>query len=96
MYITINHPCMYIKIVLNFYKTIYQTPLIEKRQTIQWPKDRQFKAKRQTIQWPKEKQFNGQKTDNSMAKRQTIQWPKDRQFNGQMTDNSMAKRKRTK
>ena len=40
------------------------------------------KRKRQTIQWPKEKdrQYNGQKqkTDNTMAKRkrQTIQWPK--------------------
>jgi hypothetical protein len=40
-------------------------------------------AKRQTIQWPKDRQYNGQKTDNAMAKRQTIQWPKDRQYNGQ-------------
>ena len=49
-------------------------------------------AKRQTIQWPKDRQYNGQKTDNTMAKRQTIQWPKDRQYNGQKTDNTMAKR----
>ena len=64
------------------------------------------KRKRQTIQWPKEKdrQYNDQKkkTDNTMTKRkrtnrqqyngqkkkdkrQTIQWPKekDRQYNGQ-------------
>jgi hypothetical protein len=40
-------------------------------------------AKRQTIQWPKDRQYNGQKTNNTMAKRQTIQWPKDRQYNGQ-------------
>jgi hypothetical protein len=53
-------------------------------------------AKRQTIQWPKDRQYNGHKTDNTMAKRQTIQWPKDRQCNGQKTDNAMAKRKRTK
>ena len=26
-------------------------------------------AKRQTIQWPKDRQYNGQKTDNAMAKR---------------------------
>ena len=26
-------------------------------------------AKRQTIQWPKDRQYNGQKTDNTMAKR---------------------------
>ena len=38
-------------------------------------------AKRQTIQWPKDRQYNGQKTDNAMAKRQSIQWPKDRQYN---------------
>ena len=44
-------------------------------------------AKRQTMQWPKERQYNGQKTDNTMAKRQTIQWPKNRQYNGQKTDN---------
>jgi hypothetical protein len=49
------------------------------------------KSKRQTIQWPKEKdrQYNEQKkkTDNTMAKskRQTIQWTKekDRQYNDQ-------------
>ena len=52
------------------------------------------KRKRQTIQWPKEKdrQYNDQKkkdekTDNTMVKRkrQTIQWSKekDRQYNGQ-------------
>ena len=68
------------------------------------------KRKRQTIQWPKEKdrQYNDQKkkTDNTMTKRkrtnrQTIKWPKekgrkDRQYNGQKkkTDNIMAKRKR--
>jgi hypothetical protein len=40
-------------------------------------------AKRQTTQWPKDRQHNGQKTDNTMAKRQTTQWPKDRQHNGQ-------------
>jgi hypothetical protein len=53
-------------------------------------------AKRQTTQWPKDRQHNGQKTDNTMTKRQTTQWPKDRQHNGQKTDNTMAKRKRTK
>ena len=53
-------------------------------------------AKRQTIQWPKDRQYNGQKTDNTMAKRQTIQWPKDRQYNDQKTDNTMTKRKGTK
>jgi hypothetical protein len=52
-------------------------------------------AKRQTIQWPKDRQYNGQKTDNTMAKRQTTQWPKDRQYNGQKTDNTMAKRQTT-
>jgi hypothetical protein len=67
-------------------------------------------AKRQTIQWPKDKQYNGQKTENTMtkgpdnimtkrhntmAKRQTIQLSKDRQYNGQKTDTTMAKRKRT-
>jgi hypothetical protein len=40
-------------------------------------------AKRETTQWPKDRQHNGQKTDNTMAKRQTTQWPKDRQHNGQ-------------
>jgi hypothetical protein len=35
-------------------------------------------AKRQTIQWPKDRQYNGQKTDNTTAKRQTIQWPKEK------------------
>ena len=40
-------------------------------------------AKRQTTQWPKDRQHNDQKTDNTMAKRQTTQWPKDRQHNGQ-------------
>ena len=49
-------------------------------------------VKRQTIQWPKDKQYNGQMTDNTMAKGQTIQWPNDRQYNGQKTDNTMAKR----
>jgi hypothetical protein len=49
-------------------------------------------AKRQTTQWPKDRQHNDQKTDNTMAKRQTTQWPKDRQQNGQKTDNTMAKR----
>ena len=34
-------------------------------------------TKRQTIQWPKDRQYNDQKTDNTMAKRQTIQWPKE-------------------
>jgi hypothetical protein len=29
-------------------------------------------AKRQTIQWPKNRQYNGQKTNNTMAKRQTM------------------------
>jgi hypothetical protein len=53
-------------------------------------------VKRQTIQWPKDKQYNDQMTDNTMAKRQTIQWPKNRQYNGQKTDNTMAKRKSTK
>ena len=61
-------------------------------------------AKRQTKQWPKDRQYNDQKTDNTMAKRQTIQWPKDktiqwpkdRQYNGQKTDNTMTKRKGTK
>jgi hypothetical protein len=53
-------------------------------------------AKRQTIQWPKDRQYNGQKTHNTMAKRQTIQWPKDRQYNDQKTDNTMTKRKGTK
>ena len=43
------------------------------------------KRKRQTTQWPKEKdsQHNGQKkkTDNTIAKRktQTIQWPKEKE-----------------
>ena len=40
-----------------------------KRQTTQWPKDRNTMAKRQTTQWPKDRQHNGQKTDNTMAKR---------------------------
>jgi len=31
-------------------------------------------AKRQTILWPKDRQYYGQKTDNTMAKRQTILW----------------------
>ena len=53
-------------------------------------------VKRQTTQWPKDRQHNGQKTDNTMAKSQTTQWPKDRQHNGQKTDNTMAKRKSTK
>jgi hypothetical protein len=52
-------------------------------------------AKRQTTQWPKDRQHKGQKTDNTMAKRQTTQWPKDRQHNGQKTDNTMAKRQTT-
>ena len=34
-------------------------------------------AKRQTTQWPKDRQHNGQKIDNTMAKRQTTQWPKE-------------------
>ena len=33
-------------------------------------------AKRQTIQWPKDRQYNDKKTDNTMTKRQSIQWPK--------------------
>ena len=28
-------------------------------------------TKRQTTQWPKDRQHNGQKTDNTMAKRKT-------------------------
>ena len=51
-----------------------------KRQTIQWPKDRQYngqKNEEQTIQWPKDRQYND---------------PKDRQYNGQKTDNTMTKR----
>jgi hypothetical protein len=35
-------------------------------------------AKRQTTQWPKDRQHNGQKTDNTMAKRQTTEWPKEK------------------
>jgi len=53
-------------------------------------------AKRQTTQWPKDRQHNDQKTNNTMTKRQTTQWPKDRQHNGQKTDNTVAKRKRAK
>ena len=52
-------------------------------------------TKRQTIQWPKDRQYNDQKTDNTMTKRQTTQWPKDRQYNSQKTDNTMAKRQNT-
>jgi hypothetical protein len=74
--------------------------IIAKRQTIQWPKDRQYNdkktdntmTKRQSIQWPKDGQYNDQKTVNTMTKRQTIQWPKDRQYNDQKTDNTMTKR----
>jgi hypothetical protein len=32
-------------------------------------------TKRQTTQWPKDRQHNDQKTDNTMTKRQTTQWP---------------------
>jgi hypothetical protein len=42
-------------------------------------------AKRQTTQWPKDRQHNGQKTDNTMAKRQTTQWPKEQEKKGQTT-----------
>lgn len=45
MYTTINYSCMYIKIVLNLHKTIYQKQLIEKRQTIQWSKENEQKEK---------------------------------------------------
>ena len=56
-------------------------------------------AKRQTTQWPKDRQHNDQKTDNTMAKRQTTQWPKDRQHNGQkkkMTKRQNDKQRSTK
>ena len=49
-------------------------------------------TKRQTIQWPKDRQYNDKQTDNTMIKRQTIQWPTDRQYNDQKTDNTMTKR----
>jgi hypothetical protein len=73
--------------------------LLEKK-----PDNPMTKRKRQTIQWPREKdrQYNDQeeKTDNTMTKRkrQTIQRPrgKDRQYNDQeeKTYNAMTKRKR--
>ena len=53
-------------------------------------------AKRQTTQWPKERQCNGQMTDNAMAKRQTIQWPKDRQHNSQKNRKYNGQKKKDK
>jgi hypothetical protein len=53
-------------------------------------------AKRQTKQWPKDRQNNGQKTDKTMAKRQTKQWPKDRQNNGQKKKYKNIKQRSTK
>jgi hypothetical protein len=35
-----------------------------------------FGQKRQTLQWPKDKQYNGQKPNATIDKGQAIQWPK--------------------
>jgi hypothetical protein len=69
-----------------------------KRQTIQWPKDRQYNGQKSEDTKgvirrckSKDRQYNGQKTEG-----QTIQWPKDRQYNGQKSEDAKAKRKKTK